>query len=628
MAYIPNEWKDQVVQRPKTYQINNNDDGSVTLIDSFGLVTELGTPVNQDYMNHIEQGIAGCAIRYYSTAETFNANEVVLNATEDGEVKFWKSLLDNNKNNPLTDETKWQEISLGGGSGLEICDIGTSLYIDESKGLRRWLNGQVVAMNANTQAFLTRLKQIKATSPSLFTTEENWQAEKLLSAYGQVGKFVIADDESTVRLPAVINIQGLFDLQNLGMTVKAGLPNITGVSNFAADIAGNYLGAMKVNSTTREGYSRQYTGTMTAGISFDASLSNSIYGNSDTVQPEAVQYPYFIQIATGQETKAEIINELELNNPYTLFDCKYSETKLYNIAWLRSEGQWNSKAVYVKAYEALLVEQNAEVADGTTVELPSGTSYTKRGLPVKLSTEDYTDYDFVLNTSDESFRLQIKSKLAGSKFVKGNGMALGITDGVNNFGLSCNDFESAGTTFNGKTGAYGESIGSGSTGGSGLSFDTRYGITTDSSKSGIELDDTNLYLYYYVGETIQNPSIINAGRIEEKLADCLTRGNKEEITGWGFPSDRYDVLGTPTDDQAFIAPADGWYWFLGRWDNQNGYFQMRNIEDLYRVQVPAVTIVGFWGLLLPIKKGKTCRINYAVTPTDVSFYFYYAEGAK
>ena len=58
MAYIPNEWKDQVVQRPKTYQMNNNDDGSVTLIDSFGLVTELGTPVNADHMNHIEEGIA------------------------------------------------------------------------------------------------------------------------------------------------------------------------------------------------------------------------------------------------------------------------------------------------------------------------------------------------------------------------------------------------------------------------------------------------------------------------------------------------------------------------------------------------------------------------------------------
>lgn len=114
MAYLPNEWKDQIVQRPKTYQTTTNDDGSITLMDSFGLVTELGTPVNQDYMNHIEQGIAGCAIRYYSTTETFNANEVILNINENNEVELWKSLTDDNKNNPLTDTAKWEKVDLGG----------------------------------------------------------------------------------------------------------------------------------------------------------------------------------------------------------------------------------------------------------------------------------------------------------------------------------------------------------------------------------------------------------------------------------------------------------------------------------------------------------------------------------
>lgn len=58
MAYEKNLWVDQQVERPKTYEMTNNSDGSVTLIDSFGLVTELGTPVNADNMNHIEDGIA------------------------------------------------------------------------------------------------------------------------------------------------------------------------------------------------------------------------------------------------------------------------------------------------------------------------------------------------------------------------------------------------------------------------------------------------------------------------------------------------------------------------------------------------------------------------------------------
>lgn len=153
MAYIPNEWKDQVVQRPKTYQMNNNDDGSVTLVDSFGLVTELGTPVNEDYMNHIEQGIAGAAIRYYKTTETFKNNEVVLNINTEGGVELWKSLTDNNLGNPLTDIEKWQAVDLGGssssGSGLSMFDLVVKDHIlsyEESKGLA--LQGSYVYKDA------------------------------------------------------------------------------------------------------------------------------------------------------------------------------------------------------------------------------------------------------------------------------------------------------------------------------------------------------------------------------------------------------------------------------------------------------------------------------------------------
>lgn len=58
MAYTKNVWVDQDVQRPKTYEVTNNADGSVTLTDSFGVVTEIGTPVNAVNMNHIEDGVA------------------------------------------------------------------------------------------------------------------------------------------------------------------------------------------------------------------------------------------------------------------------------------------------------------------------------------------------------------------------------------------------------------------------------------------------------------------------------------------------------------------------------------------------------------------------------------------
>ena len=46
------------------------------------------------------------------------------------------------------------------GSGLEVCDIGMALYVDETKGLRRRLNGTIVDVNANTQGFVDKLKSI------------------------------------------------------------------------------------------------------------------------------------------------------------------------------------------------------------------------------------------------------------------------------------------------------------------------------------------------------------------------------------------------------------------------------------------------------------------------------------
>lgn len=78
MTYIKNIWVDQSVERPKTYDITNNSDGSVTLIDSFGIITELGTPVNADNMNHIEEGIENNDLRITA----FENNDLRITALE------------------------------------------------------------------------------------------------------------------------------------------------------------------------------------------------------------------------------------------------------------------------------------------------------------------------------------------------------------------------------------------------------------------------------------------------------------------------------------------------------------------------------------------------------------------
>lgn len=480
---------------------------------------------------------------------------------------IYKSMQDENINHSPADDTEgtyWIPLETGSGGdggGLEVCDIGMSLYIDETKGLRRWLNGQIVAINQNTQGFLTRLKKIVALYPSLLTTEENWQAAKTLSDYGQVGKFVFnyAEDEETVesvRLPAVVNVQGLLDLQNLGMTVKAGLPNITGTSNgyCTAQISnGSGVSGCIYNIPLSVIQGATNNAGWAAKFGIDASLSNSIYGATDTVQEEAIQYPYFIQIATGQETEVNITNEIELNNPFVLFTSHYVETPLYNISWLKSDGEYHPKAIYPKAYEALVVEQNTDIAVGTTVDLPSSTKYTKRGLSVKLSTDkSATDYDFRINPTDETFRLPLKNHSAD--------------DG-----------------------------------------------------------NTNLILYYYVGETVQNANLIDAGRMAEFYA------TKQYATSANFPSNKYIDLTLGPSDTEYTAPADGWYFLVGIPTSSNNNMGINMLSSFKCVQLQGLNTLYAISCFLPCYKEEVIRVFYTninFSHTGVGLRFYYANGAQ
>ena len=450
-----------------------------------------------------------------------------------------------------------EETEFKSGGGLELCDIGMALYVDETKGLRRYLNGQIVDINTNTQAFLNRLQEITTLHPSLLCTEEEWQTAKTMSAFGQVGKFVFnyADDGVTVvsvRLPRVVNVQGLFDLQNLGMTVRESLPNIIGSTEHLREnqySVVNSEGALKSEVYSSTGYSYSWQTSVYGGVRiiFDASSSSSTYQDGAPVQQEAIQYPYFIQIATGSETENNIVNDIELNNPYSLFDSKYSDHELNNLSWLKSEGQWNAKAVCPTAYEGLQVEYNTGIEAGTTVTLPSGVSYTKRGLSVKLSTETYTDYDFVLNTSDETFRLPLKNHTA---------------------------------------------------------------------------DDGNsvLTLYYYVGETVQNANLIDAGRIGEQLADKV---NMLQASGAGMPSSKYIDLTLGANGTTYTAPANGYY-HLSSWATStnsqqaidNGHYVVNNITTLKGAPLHSV---------INVSKGDTVSVEY-MNINKRNFRFIYAEG--
>lgn len=455
----------------------------------------------------------------------------------------------------------------GSGGGLEVGDIGIAAFgIDESKGLRRYLNGSILTLNANSQKFANKLKAAAASYPSLVCSEDEWQSISASSVGGQCGKFVIDETAGTIRLPKIIMpIQGLSDLTNLAEIVEAGLPNITGTfmnngrAYDSADTA-KYTGAFSRNNTTQN---TSNAGASEDGriINFNASNSNPIYGNSTTVQQEQIQYPYFIQIATGVEYEVNISNDIELNNPFTLFDSKYSDTPLYNASWLVSNGTYYPKSTYVSAYEALVVENNSEIDTGNSVTLSSGGSYVKRGLTVKLSTaDDITDFDFVINTTDETFRLPLKTKLASGNAVVGNELSLGLTDGTSYAGTGTYTFTDMPGLISNRIAYYGVDVGSNIENTSHFGTAKTIGVTTDPQKSGLELSDSGLNLYYYIGETVQNANLINAGVLAEVKAD------RTDVDGqWVFNSKTLSTngnAGTINLDLSNILPNDNYCYEL------------------------------------------------------------------
>lgn len=442
------------------------------------------------------------------------------------------------------------------GASWEVGDVGISAFgIDEALNKRRYLNGQVISQ-AQFVEFTAMLKSRVSVYPNLATTEINWQAEVTNSKLGQCGKFVIDDVAGTIRLPKVVNINGLQNLTALGGIKAESLPNITGsisskqlmrsieaFSNSGAlevkDItSGTYLG------TTQ--YSQGFEGKV---LDFDSSRSSSTYQDDAPVQQEAVQYPYFIQVAAGVETSIDVSREIELNNPFSLLDYKYSEYELSNASWLLSNGQYNSGATYPAVYNFLL-----QIYNGTT---------TKAGVSVKLSTETYADTDFVVNTTDTTFRLPLKVALASGKGVAGNGKTLGLKTNNNDAGvilLGSGADGNAGSYLRATVQADNQNIGTSvSYSGAAGSTSTVVGLNTDPTKSGIETSSTGLYLYFYVGETVQDANIIAAASVLTDVADLKNASNfsslgKETVVGWGMPD---FSAGISVNATSYTAPKAG-----------------------------------------------------------------------
>ena len=114
---------------------------------------------------------------------------------------------------------------------------------------------------------------------------------------GSCAKFGVDITKKAFRVPNISD--GTFIESGNGTSHAAGLPNITGESGWASDVAADYLPSGCYTQGKNQNRLKWSGGGDAKTLQFDASLSNSIYGNSTTVQPKSVSTRFFVQLAHG-----------------------------------------------------------------------------------------------------------------------------------------------------------------------------------------------------------------------------------------------------------------------------------------------------------------------------------------
>lgn len=283
---------------------------------------------------------------------------------------------------------------------LPTLEVGSTVYslLPIDSVTHHLLDGSLISGTGIYANFYEHVSEIFNTNTysSLFTDEEAWQES--VTEYGVCGKFVLNQVNKTVRLPKVTGfVEGTLDRATLGDLVEAGLPNITGSfmprSIYDPNTEDGYFGALDTEGAF------DFLGTITAShssvvkttavptgypISFDASWSSSIYGNSDTVQPQSIKGYIYMIVATGISDTVEIdFKGVEK----ALFDLEEKVDNKANVALDNISKEALEVISYAATPSSSSIELSFPASGGTYTALADGYVYvrgTSTTLPAYL----------------------------------------------------------------------------------------------------------------------------------------------------------------------------------------------------------------------------------------------------
>ena len=326
-------------------------------------------------------------------------------------------------------------------------------------------------------------------------------------------------------------IQPTGEITEVNTVNEAGLPNITGnttinIANF--NTSGYSGGSGAIKQTYKANYNwagvNAFNGTE---LSIDASRCSSIYGNSTTVQPPSINQLLYICVGnTNVESAVTDVVDVTTteNDTVPLGYSTYQNGIVPNTSWLKSQGQWNDGNVYTTFYNWAVNELGKPFSSGY----------------VKEVTDEYDDYDLVINQTDMAFRLPL---LDGSESVVDNSNATTICSGVtsyeytvsNNGVIKHSQYWSTNATgskrvdltINGVTYSIGSNYGENTF----YNIPVKKGDVVSFTTNDTALTVTQYFtpftgngsLYFKVANAVQNLELLDAGEVLENLADKISR---------------------------------------------------------------------------------------------------------
>lgn len=210
--------------------------------------------------------------------------------------------------------------------------------------------------------------------PNYLLTEEEWQA-KANANDGNVPYYSSGDGSTTFRVPSLkCWVKGANGIEEVGSFLSAGLPNITGEASWQSN-TGLLIDAYAVSSgafVKGAHYPAVLSNTSSSSgsnaLGLDASRSNPIYGNSNTVQPKSIVGMWLVKaygtvsnvgstdvadIAQGLTEAETRIGQLENHSAgATVVESYRNGTEWYrkwSDGWLEQGGVLATSGTYVGA---------------------------------------------------------------------------------------------------------------------------------------------------------------------------------------------------------------------------------------------------------------------------------------